>query len=90
MQISVSETSIILQVTLSGIATEPIESIVVEIRDNTQVAAMTNRTGAFSRGEVVEVTVGGLSPGTQYTAVAYGVNAGGTGEQSRPLTFSTG
>ena len=87
---SVTETSIILQVTLSGTATEPIESIVAEVHDSTQLVAMTNRTGAFSRGEVVEVTVGGLSPGTQYTAVAYGVNAGGAGEQSSPFTFSTG
>ncbi len=56
---------------LSGITTEPIESIVAEVHDSTQLVAMTNRTGAFSRGEVVEVTVGGLSLGTQYTAVAY-------------------
>ncbi|XP_064399728.1 uncharacterized protein LOC135346131 isoform X2 [Halichondria panicea] len=89
VQMSVTETSIILQVTLSGTATEPIESIVAEVHDSTQLVAMTNRTGAFSRGEVVEVTVGGLSPGTQYTAVAYGVNAGGAGEQSSPFTFST-
>ncbi len=75
---------------LSGITTEPIESIVAEVHDSTQLAAMTNRTGAFSRGGVVEVTVGRLSPGTQYTAVAYGVNAGGAGEQSSPFTFSTG
>ncbi len=87
---SVTETYIILQVTLSEIATEPIEYIVVEIRDSTQLVAMSNRTGAFSRGEVVEVTVGGLSPGTQYTAVAYGVNAGGAGEQSSLFTFNTG
>ncbi len=65
---------------LSGITTEPIEYIVAEIRDSTQLVAMTNRTGAFSQGEVVEVTVGGLSLGTQYTAVAYGVNTGGAGE----------
>ena len=51
---------------------------------------MTNLSGAFSRGEVVEVNVGRLSPGTQYTAVAHGVNAGSAGEQSSPFTFSTG
>ncbi|XP_064399642.1 neural cell adhesion molecule L1.1-like isoform X2 [Halichondria panicea] len=89
VQMSVTETSIILQVTLSGIATEPIEYIVAEVHNSTQLVAMTNLTGAFSRGEVVEVTVGGLSPGTQYTAVAYGVNAGGAGDQSSPFTFST-
>ncbi|XP_064392936.1 uncharacterized protein LOC135340213 [Halichondria panicea] len=89
VQMSITETYIILQVTLSEIATEPIEYIVVEIRDSTQLVAMSNRTGAFSRGEVVEVTVGGLSPGTQYTAVAYGVNAGGAGEQSSLFTFNT-
>ncbi len=88
---SVTETSVTLQVQLTGLATEPIISIFVEIfNERMELVTLSNRTGGFLRGGMVEVTVTGLNTGTQYRAVAYGVNAGGVGPKSDPMTFNTG
>ena len=36
------------------------------------------------------MSVDGLAPGTQYNVAVYGVNAGGRGPSSDPLSVNTG
>lgn len=91
---TVTETVIKLNIQLPVRATEPISSVIVEISnfELSQLVRTANETGPFSRGETVMVTIiiKDLQPGIIHSAVVYCTNAGGEGQRSRPLNFTTG
>lgn len=86
----ITETSVMVQVQLAGFATEPISSVTVEVfNSRMELVSVSNQTGPFARGGLIDVTVNGLSASTHYSVVAYGVNAGGPGQRSEQVSFNT-
>ena len=87
--ISTTVESLVIEVQLSNVGTEPIHEVNLAITSPEQLTSYWNVTGRFVHGEIVQFEVTNLKPSTVYTVVAYGVNAGGQGASSDAATANT-
>ena len=57
---------------------------------DSQLIEMVERSGNFIQGELIDVTVTGLQPSTEYTFKTRAVSQYGTGAMSAEIQFTTG
>ena len=88
--ISRSSDSLTIQIQLSDIGTAPIVAIEVIVTLGSQLTERIGRNGNFIQGELINVTVIDLQPGTKYTFRSRAVNEFGTGNISMEFQFTTG
>lgn len=88
--ISRSSDSLSLQIQLSDIGTAPILTVEMNVTLGSQLIGMVERNGNFIQVELIDVTVTGLQPSTEYVFRTRAVSEHGTGAISMEFQFTTG